>query len=79
MRFNNLFTGTRDTLVRVNNEIPYPRLFPPVFRAALEAYTSLQARGQIRATAAGLHHSQSNARFELHQWPTSQLTAKQDP
>ena len=31
-----------------------------------EAYGSSQARGQIGATAAGLHHSHSNARSEPH-------------
>ena len=31
------------------------------FRAAGAAYGSSQARGQIRATAAGLHHSHNNA------------------
>ena len=30
------------------------------FRAALEAYGGSQARGQIRAVAASLHHSHSN-------------------
>ena len=34
--------------------------------AAPEAYGSSQARGRIGATAAGLHHSHSNARFEPH-------------
>ena len=51
--------------------------FPP--RAAPAAYESSQARGQIGATAAGLHHSHSNARSELLLWPTPQLTATMDP
>ena len=33
-----------------------------------------QAKGQIRAVAAGLHHSHSNARSELCLWPTPQFT-----
>lgn len=36
------------------------------FRAAPMAYGTSQARGQIRATAAGLHHSHSNARSKRH-------------
>ena len=35
--------------------------FVLLFRAALEAHGNSQARGQIGATAAGLHHSHSNA------------------
>ena len=35
-----------------------------LFRAVPEAYGSSQARGRIRAVAAGLHHSHSNARSE---------------
>ena len=34
------------------------------FRAAPAAYGSFQARSQIEAAAAGLHHSHSNARSE---------------
>jgi len=36
-------------------------------RAAPTAYGGSQARGRIRATAAGLGHSRSNARSNLHQ------------
>ena len=36
-----------------------------LFRATPMAYGGSQARGQIRGTAAGLHHSHSNARSEL--------------
>ena len=39
------------------------------------AYGSFQARGQIRATTAGLCHSDAKAGFE----PTAQLTAMLDP
>ena len=43
------------------------------------AYEGSQARGQIGATAAGLHHSHSKARSELRLQPTPQLTATRDP
>ena len=43
------------------------------------AYGSSQAWGRIRATAAGLHHSHSNARSEPHLWPTPHLMATLDP
>ena len=43
------------------------------------AYGSSQTRGHIRATAAGLQHSHSNARSEPHLRPTPQLTAMPDP
>ena len=36
------------------------------FRAAPVAYGNSQARGQIRATAASLYHSHSNAGSKLH-------------
>ena len=50
-------------------------LFYLLFRAAHSAYGGSQARGPIGATAAGLHHSHSNARSEPHLWPRPQLTA----
>ena len=37
-----------------------------LFRATPEAYGGSQARGLIRAVAASLHHSHSNAVFDLH-------------
>ena len=40
-------------------------LFFVFFRAIPTAYGSSQARSRIRAVAAGLHHSHSNARSEL--------------
>ena len=49
------------------------------FRAAPVAYEGSQARGQIGAIAASLHHSPSNARSELNLQPTPQLTAMLDP
>ena len=50
-----------------------------LFRAVLAAYGGFQARGQIGAVAAGLHHSHSNERSESPLWPTPQLTAMLDP
>ena len=49
-----------------------------LFRAGPMPYGSSQARGQIRATAAGLHHSHSNEESEPHWQPTPQLTATLD-
>ena len=49
------------------------------FMATTTAHGSSQARGQIRAVAAGLHHSHSNARSKPHLRPTPQLTATPDP
>ena len=46
-----------------------------IFRATPTAYGSSQASGWIRATAAGLRHSHSNARSEQRLQPTPQLTA----
>ena len=40
------------------------------FRAAPKAYGGSQPRGQIGATAAGLHHSHSNTRSKPHLQPT---------
>ena len=38
-----------------------------LFRPALAAYGESWARGPVRAVAAGLHHTQSNAGSDLHQ------------
>ena len=48
------------------------------FRAAPTAYGDSQARGPIRATAAGLHHRHRNEGSEPHLWPTPQLPATPD-
>ena len=40
------------------------------FRAIPVAYGGSQAKGQIGATAASLHHSHSNARSKPRLWPT---------
>ena len=49
------------------------------FRSAPAAYGSSQARGLIRATAAGLCQSHSNARSKPPLRPTLQLMAMLDP
>ena len=53
--------------------------FPSLFRAALVAYGSSQARGKIKAVAASLCHSHSNARSEPYPQPTLELMATPDP
>lgn len=50
-----------------------------LFRAAPVAYESSQARGQMRAAAAGLHHSHSNYGSEPYLQPMPQLVATPDP
>ena len=50
-----------------------------LFRASPTAYGASQAKGPIRAVAAGLRHSHSNLGSELHLQPTPQLTAMSDP
>ena len=50
-----------------------------LFRAAPMAYGGSQAKDPIGAIAAGLYHSHSNTRSQLHLWPTPQLTAMLDP
>ena len=54
-------------------------LFLFSLKATGAAYGSSQARGQIGAAAASLHHSHSNTRSELHLQPMPQLTATPDP
>ena len=49
-----------------------------LFEATSMAHGSSQARGWIRATAAGLYHSHSNAGSEPHLRPTLQLKATLD-
>ena len=50
-----------------------------LFRAAPMTYRGSQARGLIRATAVGLHHSHSSTAPELCLQPTPQLMAIPDP
>ena len=49
-----------------------------LFRDTPSAYGGSQARGPIRAIAAGVHHSHSNIRSKLRMQPTPQLTATLD-
>ena len=49
------------------------------FRAAPMSYGGSQARGPVRAIAASLCHSHSNAESEPHLRPTPQLMATLDP
>ena len=50
-----------------------------LFRTAPMAYGVSQDRGLIGATAAGLHHSRSNAGSKPRLRPTPQLTETPDP
>ena len=64
----------------INSGYRYLFFFFLLFSAAPLAYESSQARGPIRAVAAGLHHNHSNSRSELPLWPTPptpQVTASQ--
>ena len=54
-------------------------LFFSLFRAAPAAYGNSQARGQIGAMAASVHHSPSNTGSEPRLRPTPQLMAMPDP
>ena len=59
--------------------LDFPRLFIGLSRATPMTYGGSQARGRIGATAAGLHHSYSNAGSALCLRPTPQLRAMLDP
>ena len=50
-----------------------------VFRVVPAAYGGSQARGQISAAAAGLHHRHSHAGSEPRLSPARQLMAMPDP
>ena len=50
-----------------------------IFRAAPMVFGSFQAKGWIRAAAAGLHHRHSNTGSEPYLWPIPQRTAMPDP
>ena len=78
-----LFTTTKAKSVhsivwcyRIRKESSVSFFFP--LWAAPAAYGGSQAGGQIRAVAAGLHQSPSNARSELCLRPTPQLSAMPD-
>ena len=64
-----------DKNLYMNVYILFIFLFFLFFRAAPVAYGGSQARGQIRAVAAGLHHSHSKARSEPRLQLTPQLVA----
>ena len=73
---NEIWITQRITLTLVDTEFCIQRqriyiffFFCP-FRATPEACGGSQTRGQIGATAAGPHHSHSNARSKLRLWPT---------
>ena len=55
------------------------KFFFCLLRVTPVAYGGSQDRGLIRATAAGLHQSHSNARSEPHLQPTVKLKTTSDP
>ena len=63
----------------VGLKVPTFFIFCLFLRAAPTAYGGSQARGGMRAVAAVLHHSHSNAGSEPPLQPTPQLTAMPDP
>ena len=54
-------------------------MFSSSFQASPAAHGGSQARGRIRAVAAGLRHSHSHSQSELCLQPTPQLTATPGP
>ena len=74
---------SKDTMCDYHGEMPFFKAFPFFFfffGAAPAAYGHSQARGLIRAIAAGLCQSHSNARSKLClQHTTPQLAATLDP
>ena len=74
------FIGLKD--IKLLCQVAIKFLFSLFFflsTAAPTTYGGSQARGQIGAAAAGLHHSYSQARSETLLEPTLQLAAKPDP
>ena len=63
----------------VNSQFSFILFLFFLFRAIPVAYGNSQARGRIGATAAGLRHSHSNARSELHLQPIPRLMAMPYP
>ena len=63
----------------VVNGLSFFFFFFGLFRATLMAYGGSQARGQIGAAVASLHHSHSSARSAPCLPPTPQLMATPDP
>ena len=91
--YNILFSHKFEILTSVNTklnfflkfEFPHQKVLENCFlesffffRAVLVAYGDSQARGQIGAVAAGLGHSHSNARSEVHLQSVPQLIAMLD-
>ena len=74
-------SGKKEMEVKTEQILSFYSLFLFfVFSGATPAaYGGSQARGLIRAIAAGLHHSHSHTRSELHLRPIPQLTATPDP
>ena len=80
MSENNLFFSL--TYFKISYSLKIYILFFLVFclfRATPTAYEGSQASGLIRAVAADLRQSHSNARLEPHLRPAQQLTATPDP
>ena len=70
--------NTRSSTVRPEGKsLIYPFFFFGLFRATSTAHGGSQARGQIQAIAASLHHSHSMVQDCL--WPTPELRATLDP
>ena len=55
------------------------KFFFNLFRAAPEVHRGSEAKDQIGAVTASLHHSHSLTGSELRLYPTPQLTAMSDP
>ena len=74
-------SGKKEMEVKTEQILSFYSLFLFfVFSGATPAaYGGSQARGPIRAIAAGLHQSHSNSGSEPHLRPTPQLTATPDP
>ena len=66
-------------LLSLENKSLFFFFFFCLFMAAPEAYGGSQASGLIRAVAAGLHHSHSQARSKPHLQPIPLLLAMPDP
>ena len=59
----------------LSTSFPPPSFFPSFLPATPAAYGSSQARDRIRAAAASLHHSHSNAGSKPHLRTVPQLVA----
>ena len=61
-----LTTNNTVSTKRIRNDLGLSKNFFFLFRATPVAYGNSQARDQIRAAAAGLHHRHSNTGAGLH-------------